>query len=246
MATIFLIDGEKGGVGKSLFCRCLLHFLEQKKITYKLVDTDSKPDVAQIYQGIKDIQFVASDEATVMYSQTAGDVDKLIELAMKDDVIVNLPAKVHQQVKFWIEGNNLLEESFTKESGVSFCKFFLSNGSDISLELLEDSLQTYKGKLSHILVRNKGLKLDWSEILKSDRLTKLKSKYQFLEIDFPGLRRTDIEFIDRKKQPFSQVMAELPLLSRQRVKTFLSDTMAAIESTGKFATSSTPATGNKK
>ncbi|BAU67421.1 mobilization protein MobD-like protein (plasmid) [Stanieria sp. NIES-3757] len=246
MATIYLIDGEKGGVGKSLFCRCLLHFLEQKKIAYKLIDTDPKPDVAQIYNGIKDIQFVASDEATVMYSQTAGEVDKIIDLAMKEDVIVNLPGKVHQQVKFWIEGNNLLDEDFIKESGVSFCKFFLSNGSDISLDLLEDSLQTYKGKLPHILVRNQGLKLDWSDITNSDRFLELKSKYQFLEIDFPGLRRTDIDFIDRKKQPFARVMAQLPLLARQRVKTFLSDTMAAIEGTGKFTTSPTPATANKK
>ena len=187
MATIYLIDGEKGGVGKSLFCRCLLHFLEQKKMAHKLVDSDPQPDVAQIYNGIKDIQFVASDEATVMYSQTAGEVDKIIELAMKEDIIVNLPGKVHQQVKFWIEGNNLLD-----------------------------------------------LKLDWSEVLNSDRYQTLKSKHQFLEIDFPGLRRMDIDFIDLKKQPFSQVMAQLPLLTRQRVKTFLSDTMTAIESTGKF------------
>ena len=129
---------------------------------------------------------------------------------------------------------------------LAFCKFFLSNGSDISLELLKDSLQTYKGKLPHILVRNKGLRLDWSEIDSGDRLSKLKSEHQFQEINFPGLRRTDIEFIDRQQQPFSQVMAELPLLSRQRVKTFLSETMAAIESTGKFSTSSTEATANKK
>ncbi len=234
MATIYLIDGEKGGVGKSLFCRCLLHFLERKKIAYKLVDTDPKPDVAQIYKGRVDIQFAASDEATVMYSQTAGEVDQIIDMAMKEDVIVNLPGKVHQQVKFWIEGNNLLDEKFIKKSGVSFCKFFLSNGSDISLDLLEDSLQTYKGKLPHILVRNQGLKLDWSEIIKSDRYQKLKSDHQFLEIDFPGLRRTDLDFIDKKQQPFSKVIGELPLLPQQRVETFLSDTIAAIESTGKF------------
>ncbi len=246
MATIYLIDGEKGGVGKSLFCRCLLHFLEQKKIVYKLVDTDPKPDVAQIYQGIKDIQFMASDEATVMYSPMAGEVDRLIELAMKEDVIVNLPGKVHQQVKFWIEGNNLLDENFREESGISFCKFFLSNGSDISLDLLEDSLQTYGEKLPHILVRNRGLKLNWSEIIEGDRLSKLRSKYQFLEIDFPGLRRTDIDFIDRQKQPFDQVMDSLPLLARQRVKTFLSDTMTAIESTGKFGNLSTQSSEPKK
>ena len=234
MATIYLIDGEKGGVGKSLFCRCLLHFLEQKKIPHKLVDSDPKPDVAQIYNGINDIQFTASDEATVMYSPTAGEVDKIIDLAMKEDIIVNLPGKVHQQVKFWIEGNNLLDENFIKETGVNFCKFFLSNGSEVALDLLEDSLQTYQGKLPHILVRNKGLKLDWSEVLNSDRYQTLKSKHQFLEIDFPGWRRMDIDFIDLKKQPFSQVMAQLPLLTRQRVKTFLSDTMTAIESTGRF------------
>ena len=246
MATIYLIDGEKGGVGKSLFCRCLLHFLEREKIDHKLVDTDPKPDVAQIYKGLVDIQFAASDEATVMYSQTAGEVDKIIDMVTKEDVIVNLPGKVHQQVKFWIEGNNLLDEKFIKKSGVSFCKFFLSNGSDISLELLEDSLQTYKGKLPHILVRNQGLKLDWSEIIKSDRYQKLKSDHQFLEIDFPGLRRTDLDFIDKKQQPFSQVIAELPLLPQQRVETFLNDTMAAIESTSKFGSSSTQSSANKK
>ncbi len=234
MATIYLIDGEKGGVGKSLFCRCLLHFLEQKKIPHKLVDSDPKPDVAQIYNGINDIQFTASDEATVMYSPTAGEVDKILDLAIQEDIIVNLPGKVHQQVKFWIEGNNLLEENFIKETGVNFCKFFLSNGSEVALDLLEDSLQTYQGKLPHILVRNKGLKLDWSDVINGERYQKLKSDHQFLEIDFPGLRRMDIDFIDSRKQPFSQVMNELPLLAKQRVKTFLSDTIAAIETTGKL------------
>ncbi len=234
MATIYLIDGEKGGVGKSLFCRCLLHFLEQKKIPHKLVDSDPKPDVAQIYNGINDIQFTASDEATVMYSPTAGEVDKIIELAMQEDIIVNLPGKVHQQVKFWIEGNNLLDENFIKETKINFCKFFLSNGSDTSLDLLEDSLKTYQGKIPHILVRNKGLKLDWSDVINSARYKTLQSDHQFLEIDFPGLRRMDVDFIDARKQPFSKVMKELPLLTKQRVKTFLSDTMAAIETTGKF------------
>ena len=238
MATIYLIDGEKGGVGKSLFCRCLLHFLEQKDISHMFFDTDPKPDVAQIYDGIKDIQFMASDEATVMYSQTAGAVDQIIDLAIEEDIIVNLPGKVHQQVKFWIEGNSLLDESFIKETGVNFCKFFLSNGSQVSLDLLEDSLKAYQGKLTHILVRNKGLKLDWSDVLNSDRYQTLKSDHQFLEIDFPGIRRMDIDFIDRQRQSFSQVMPQLPLLSRQRVKTFLSNTMIAIENTGKFATES--------
>ncbi len=238
MATIYLIDGEKGGVGKSLFCRCLLHFLEQKGISHMFFDTDPKPDVAQIYDGIKDIQFMASDEATVMYSQTAGAVDRIIDMAIKENVIVNLPGKVHQQVKFWIEGNSLLDESFVKETGISFCKFFLSNGSVTSLDLLEDSLQTYQGKLTHILVRNKGLKLDWSDIIDSERYKKLEKDHQFLAIDFPGIRRMDIDFIDRQRQSFTQVMPGLPLLTRQRVKTFLTNTMTAIENTGKFTTGS--------
>ncbi len=107
-------------------------------------------------------------------------------------------------------------------------------------------MQKYGEKLTHILVRNRGLKLNWSEIIEGDRLSKLRSKYQFLEIDFPGLRRTDIDFIDKQKQPFSQVMDSLPLLARQRVKTFLSDTMTAIESTGKFNSSSTELSEPKK
>jgi MinD-like ATPase involved in chromosome partitioning or flagellar assembly len=58
MATIFLVDSEKGGVGKSLFALCLAHYLESQGVDYTLVDADPKnPDVYAVYQGIKNINF---------------------------------------------------------------------------------------------------------------------------------------------------------------------------------------------
>lgn len=236
MGIIYFIDGEKGGVGKSLFAVCLIHFLEVKAIPYQLVDADpNNADVAEIYDGIKNIHFTAVDAATALYSKQAGRVDRIFEIAMKKDVIVNLPANVHEQVKYWIEQNNLLDRDFLKQTGVSFCKFFLSNGSFKSIELLKKSLEEYQGKIPHIIVRNQGLNLDWKTVIESESYQKLKSKYNLREIDFPGLRCIERDYLEEKKQPFSEVIPNLSGISQQRFKTFLKSTMTAIEATQEFA-----------
>jgi MinD superfamily P-loop ATPase len=50
MPQIHLIDGEKGGVGKSFFARALVYYLNLKKLSFHLVDSDrSNPDVASRY-----------------------------------------------------------------------------------------------------------------------------------------------------------------------------------------------------
>jgi hypothetical protein len=51
MAKIHLIDGEKGGVGKSLFCRVLVEYFQQQAIKFSLIDADrTNPDVGLIYE----------------------------------------------------------------------------------------------------------------------------------------------------------------------------------------------------
>jgi MinD superfamily P-loop ATPase len=40
MATIHFIDGEKGGVGKSLFARVMVQYCLDKQLPYVLVEAD--------------------------------------------------------------------------------------------------------------------------------------------------------------------------------------------------------------
>ncbi len=233
MPVINFIDGEKGGVGKSLFARCLLHYFEENHLPYTLVDADTNADVAQVYPGgIKEINFRVADEVTAMNSRQAADVDRIFELAKDKAVIINLPANVHHGVTYWIKENDLLEGEIVKQAGVSLCKWFLCSGSYDSVTLFLNSLATFEGKLSHILVRNYGLCPDWSNVDKRQQFQEAKEKYQFEEVNFPGLRFTERDYLEENRIPFAKAIAEkskMPALSRQRLIKFLRHYSQGIE-----------------
>jgi cellulose biosynthesis protein BcsQ len=233
MATIFLVDSEKGGVGKSLFALCLAHYLESQGVDYTLVDADPKnPDVYAVYQGIKNINFNTSNEVSFLHSRKASRVDDIFEFATKQTVLVNLPGNVHEQVKYWIDSNDLLSPDLIQTTQVKICKWFLSNGSHNSIQLLEKSLEDYQGNLEHILVCNRGLNPDWSNV----NLDKLKEKYQFNTIDFPGLRAIERDYLEQKKLTFDRAIDDrsIPQLSRQRIVKFINQTVAEIEKIERF------------
>ena len=51
MATINFVTGEKGGVGKSIFCRALYEYYQVNGIAFKFFDADrTNPDVGVIYE----------------------------------------------------------------------------------------------------------------------------------------------------------------------------------------------------
>ena len=90
MARIHLIDGEKGGVGKSLFTRVMVQYAIDNKLEHTLVDADiTNQDVKRFYNYAVDAEF---SEAV-----NKGDkADIIFELAREKPVIVNLPANVSQ------------------------------------------------------------------------------------------------------------------------------------------------------
>jgi MinD superfamily P-loop ATPase len=58
MARIHLIDGEKGGVGKSLFARVMVQYAIDKKLEHALVDTDmTNQDLKRFYDYAIDAEF---------------------------------------------------------------------------------------------------------------------------------------------------------------------------------------------
>lgn len=227
MARIHLIDGEKGGVGKSLFARVMVQYCIDNKLEHTLVDADiTNQDVKRFYDYAVDAEF---SEAL-----NKGDkADIIFELARKKPVIVNLPANVFPLVNNWIKKGRLLDVA--DKYGVDICKWFVCDGGFESIDLFYQSIDLYKDKMLHIFVRNLGKTDDWSFLEADSKYVDLKKKYKttLQIIDFALLFPGDRYFIDSHKFRFdsSEIAEKMPIMSQQRLCTFLEEAHLQIKMT---------------
>ncbi|BAZ49142.1 mobilization protein MobD-like protein [Nostoc sp. NIES-4103] len=227
MPTIHLIDGEKGGVGKSLVTRTMVQYCLDKRIPFVPVETDrSNPDVAGVYKGICQYAVFTEDE------RQADKADRIFEMAMSKPVIVNLAAQSHRAVKSWIEKNQLIE--LGSSEGVSFCKWFVSTGGYDSLNLFVQSVNSYGDRILHILVKNFGLCDDWEHVESDPVMQKLLKKHRIQVIDFPKLSYKERNIIDQNRLTFAEAREykDFGVLGKQRVVHFLKLAYAAFETVG--------------
>ena len=141
MATIHLIDGEKGGVGKSFVARAMIQYALDRNLPFVAVETDrSNPDVAGVYNEICQYAVFTEDE------KQANKADRIFEMAIEKPVIVSLPSQVHRAMKAWIDRNQLLK--LGKDYGVDFCKWFICNGEYDSIKLFVASLNCYENQMT--------------------------------------------------------------------------------------------------
>ncbi len=225
MATIHLIDGEKGGVGKSFVARTMIQYYLDKNLPFVAVETDrSNPDVASIYKNLCQYAVFTEDE------KQADKADRIFELAMKKPVIVSLPSQVHRAVKSWIDRNKLL--SLGSEYGVGFCKWFVCNGEYDSIKLFLASLNCYQNNLTHILVRNNGVCDEWEPIEEDPEVQKLIKQYKVKVIDFPKLGHRERYTLAQKRLKFDEARRykDFGVLGQQRVVNFLKAAYTAFES----------------
>lgn len=262
MATIHLVDGEKGGIGKSWFALCMAYYLNQIQIPYALFDTDPKnADVAKVYGGRQDITFKASDKQMAIRSKKASEVDRIYDSAVEKGLaLVNLPANVHDQVYYWLNSNGLLQgmsgslqnlgiDVGEMEVDIEVVKWFLSNGSHACMKLFYNSLDAYEGKVAHVFVRNLGVGLDWSGVDDSEQFAEYKDLYKFHDIEFPGLQAAARDFIEANSIAFSQALAKdspLPVLDKQRLVKFLGQTIEQMMVTGLMPNIETSKSKSKK
>ena len=231
MAVIHLVDGEKGGVGKSFVTRTMIQYGIDRSLPFVAVETDrSNPDVNRVYPDICKFAVFSEDE------KQAGKADRIFEMAMEQPVIVSLPSQVNRAVTAWIENNQLLE--IGQEYDVSFCKWFVTNGEYDSIRLFQASVDHYGEQMTHVLVRNFGLCDEWSQVDDDKSLQKLIAKYGVKVIDFPKLGYQERYLINQKQLRFDDATKskDLTVLGKQRVFNFLKAAYAAFDSTGVWAT----------
>lgn len=213
--TIHLVDGEKGGAGKSLFSRTLIEYCYSTKLNMAIVDADtSNQDIAKIYKDV-DIAFFSDDE------NLAQKADFIFEKAFEKSVIVNLPAQVYSNVTDWINKNDLI--NLGAENSITFVKWFVCTGGVDSAQFFLQSLKDLGNQMTHVFVKNMGLCDDWSYIEKMPEFIAAQSDRDFIIMDFPKFPYWERNIIDRWGLTFSESLthSEIKVVSKQRIKNFL-------------------------
>lgn len=236
---IHLIDGEKGGVGKTLFARAMVQWFLDKGAKFQAVETDrSNPDLLTVYQSVTKVAVFSESE------KLAGKADVIFQYATQSPVVVNLPAQAYRPVTDWIFRNEILDVG--KEYNVSICKWFVSTGSFDSLELFKASLRKFEGKIPHVLVKNLYFREEWEKVLEQAELKKLLDHYQVQQLDFPKLGFDERDAIEQHKLTFSAALEgdQLQFLQKTRVRVFLREIYENLEQTGLLPVATVAGTAN--
>ena len=222
---IHLIDGEKGGCGKSFFSRTFIEYCNSIAYDIAIVDADiSNKDIATIYPSVE-VAYFSDDE------KLAFQADKIFDLAFEKSVLVNLPAQVYSNVTDWIQRNDLV--NLGRDNSIKFIKWFVCMGGVDSVNFFLQSLNDFGNDIIHVFVRNQGLCDEWEYINEMPEFKSAIDDYNFIVMDFPKFPFWERNIIDRLGITFDMAIAhpELKVIPKQRVKNFLKVAYASLAAT---------------
>ncbi|MEO0804199.1 MAG: mobilization protein [Cyanobacteria bacterium J06642_2] len=230
MTTIHLVDGEKGGVGKSLFAHILIQHCIDRGILHETIETDrSNPDILKIFGAEKVKMAVFSEDPE--YHDSANDI---FDLSLEHDSIVSLPSQCHHMMMQWFERMDLFTTG--QQHNVAFQKWFLTDGMDDSISLLVRSLESFAGNMPHVVVRNHALNKDWTFFEAHEALQKLVKKGKCHVIDLPHLSPASYRKLNIQRLTLGAARehTDFKVLGRQVYITFMRRCSEQIDSTGIF------------
>ena len=148
MHTVYLFDSEKGGVGKSTFCKVFVQYLIDNGVDFKLFDADfTNQDVLSAYSDIGgEALNLAKDERLGL------DADKIFAAARDTNVVVNFPANIAIIFNRWLEQTGVLEMQKARE--MRFVKIFVTTHEFSCIQALKKSLNQWGKSMSHVVVQN--------------------------------------------------------------------------------------------
>jgi hypothetical protein len=264
MATLHTVGGEVGGAGKTMFCMVLLEAFLKYEIPFHFRDADrTTPNVGWAYDSThypKNGTFIAKLSVTGKKKKATGDVDpqevidnwkpvifsedlddfsqadRLIELAVEKDVIVNLPAQVSSSFDKWLVAGDFL--SIQEELGINFIYWWVAKAEQRSIDLLLSNIKRFPGLL-HVLVCNqlRGTGEKWDSILTED-LEEFLKKSGVKTINMLELQLAPDErgILDRENPRFSDLTAtddkRLCVASKARCRKFVRESIENIIETG--------------
>ena len=219
-ATIHLIGGEKGGVGKSLVARLLAQYFIDRELPFIAYDTDRSHGAL--------LRFYGSYSSPLPVDRFES-LDQLIEGAIEQPercVLVDLAAQTHDPLLRWMDESAVLD--LADLSGITLRYWHVMDAGRDSVNLLQRLIDRFGPRLRYVLVLNELRGDDFSLLRQSgllDRATALGAKTVHLK----RLHDAVMQKIDARDASFSsaaQVAGPdgpgLGLMERQRLKLWLS------------------------
>ena len=219
MATIHLVGGEKGGVGKSVVARLLAQYMIDHEIPFIGFDTDrSHGSLLRFY----------SDYASPTTIDSYESLDTIMETATAQPgqrILVDLAAQTHHPLAAWIDESGVLE--LAEELGIAIYYWNVMDSGKDCVDLLDKLLDRFGNRLNYVLVQNQ-LRDEHFNILESsdvkDRALALNARI----INLKRLHSPVMTKIDSSSSSFwaaknkaADNLNPLGLLERQRVKIWL-------------------------
>jgi len=219
MATIHLVGGEKGGVGKSVVARLLAQYMIDHELPFIGFDTDRSHGALLRYY---------ADYASPTVIDSYQSLDAIVEAATEQPeqrILVDLAAQTHQPLSRWMEESGVLE--LAEELGI-FIRYWnvMDSGKD-SVDLLERLLGQFGSRLDYVLVRNQ-LRDETFTALENSKVQQRAQDLNAAVITLKRLHPPVMSKIDRNSYSFWAAKNRddasddaLSLLERQRVKIWL-------------------------
>lgn len=225
MGTLNFIGGEKGGVGKSVVSRVLAQYFIDQERTFTGFDTDrSHASFRRFY----------ADYASRVVVDSYEGLD-LIVSGFEDNpaqsVIVDLAAQTAAPLSRWVKDSDLI--GLLQELGVSVNFWHVADAGKDSVDLLQRLMDTYGDLANYIVVKNMGRGSDFSLLEASPELNYAVGIGARV-ITLNQLHEASMRKIDRQNASFWAAINNklgpdaLGMLERQRVKTWLKSTYAAL------------------
>lgn len=231
--TIYIVGGQKGGVGKTSTCQALCqHRIDNyEKGSFTLIEGDAQiDDVGRAYgdqiQGTQKV--VISDDRA-----KRSNPDVIYDTAIKTDkdVIVNLPSNILDVLGRWLEEGQVIRILQEKLKGkVRLVKLFVSDGCHESILQLEKSVAMLDNSIPHIVILNEGRvsAADFSYLEKEEMYTNLRSAPNLIDVfKLPALEPGTRFFVDKHGQglrkAYEQSEADSDFLVAHRIETFIQE-----------------------
>jgi hypothetical protein len=225
-SNIHLVGGEKGGVGKSLVARLLIHYMQERGLPFNAFDADRSNAALMRYY---------PEVSTQIFADRHDHLDKIIETANDKPggrIVVDLAAQTHDHLVRWMESVEMIDMVGTMNYRVYYWHV-MDCGKD-SVDLLRKLFDRFGSKLGYVIVQNQVRGESFELFEKSEekpRSLELAAKF----VSIRQLMNHVMHKIDASNAPFSigrypeRDKTGLGLVDRQRLKLWLTHACAQMD-----------------
>lgn len=238
--TIYMVGGQKGGVGKTAICQALCQYLldaeGRGKESFTLIEADAQiDDVGRMYRNQVETETITISDDPAKRSNP----DIIYETAAVShkDVVVNLPSNIIDVLQAWLDDLNIIESLKQRFQGrVRLLKIFVSDGCWESIRQLQKSVAMLDHAIPHVLVLNEGRvsAADFSYLDDEPIYQDIQSSPNLIDVfTFPAMEPGTRYYIDKSglglRGALEQSERDSKFLVAQRIQNFMGDITTTFE-----------------